>query len=110
MSNTETEQLSRPVVSNNNILNLPNLPPDTQLSTPQGTYDQINQLFNEQDQQEKKILEAREILGESAKDLTDSQVYDLVKDMQFLVDSWLEEFERKTFDGKTLNELLNLES
>ncbi len=75
----------------------------------QGTYDQINQLFNDQDQQQKTILEAREILGDSAKDITDEQVFDLVTEMQYLVDSWLEEFERKTFDGKSLNELLNLE-
>ena len=84
------------------------LTPDFQDNT-QGTYDQINDLFNEQDQQQKTILEAREILGDSAKDLTDEQVYDLVNEIQYLVDSWLEEFERKTFDGKSLNELLNLQ-
>ena len=87
---------------------LPSLPSDFQDNT-QGTYDQINQLFNEQDNREKSILEAREILGESAKDMTDEQVFDLVTEMQYLADSWLEEFERQTFDGKTLIELLNLE-
>ena len=75
-------------------------------SEKQGTYDKLNQLFSEKDYQQKIILETREMLGESAKDLTDSQVYDLTNEIQFLVDSWLEEFERKTFDGKTLNELL----
>ncbi len=75
----------------------------------EGTYDKLNQFFSEQDQQEKTVLEAREILGESAKDLTDEQVYDLVTEMQYLADCWLEEFERKVFDGKTLNELLSLE-
>jgi hypothetical protein len=74
----------------------------------QGTNDQLNQLFTNQDEQKRAIQEARDILGESAKDLTDDQVNDLVKEMQFLVDSWLEEFERQTFDGKTLNELLGL--
>lgn len=87
---------------------LPSLPSNFQ-DNQQDTYDQINQLFNEQDNQQKTILEAREILGDSAKELTDEQVYDLVNEMQYLVDSWLEEFERKTFDGKSLNELLNLE-
>ena len=87
---------------------LSSLPSDFQDNT-QGTYDQINQLFNEQDNREKSILEAREILGESAKDMTDEQVFDLVTEMQYLADSWLEEFERQTFDGKTLIELLNLE-
>lgn len=96
------------VTSNQESFNLHNLPSEFQ-SNQQGAYEQINQLFSEQDQKENTVLEAREILGESAKDMTDEQVYELVTEMQFLVDSWLEEFERKTFGGKTLNELLNLE-
>ena len=87
--------------------NLPNLPMDFQ-SNRQEAYEQINELFNEKDQQEKSVQEARDILGDSAKDLTDSEVYDLVNEVQYLVDTWLEEYERKTFDGKTLNELLGL--
>lgn len=87
---------------------LPSLPSGFQDNT-QGTYDQINQLFSEQDSREKSILEAREILGESAKDMTDEQVFDLVTEMQYLADSWLEEYEREVFDGKTLIELLNLD-
>jgi len=54
------------------------------------------------------VLEARNILGDSADKLTDEQIFDLVNEIQFLVDSWLEEFERKSFDGKTLNELIAL--
>ncbi len=73
------------------------------------TYERLNQLFTEQDQQQRDILEAREILGDSAKDLSDSEVYDLINEVQFLVDSWLEEYERNVFDGKTLDEFLELE-
>lgn len=87
---------------------LPSLPSDFQNNT-QGTYDQINQLFNEQDSREKAILEAREILGESANEMTDDQIFDLVTEMQYLADSWLEEYEKEVFDGKTLIELLNLD-
>ena len=76
------------------------------LTPEQGTYDQLNQLFTEQDRQEKTIQEAKDILGESANSLTDEQIYDLTNEVQYLVDSWLEEFERKAFDGKTLTELL----
>ncbi|MDO8618694.1 MAG: hypothetical protein Q7R49_01980, partial [Candidatus Daviesbacteria bacterium] len=93
---------------NEDVLNLPNLSSNSQFNS-QGTYDQINQIFNDQDKQQKTILEAREILGDSAKELSDEQVYDLVNEIQYLVDSWLEEYERKVFDGKSLNELLNLE-
>ncbi len=75
----------------------------------QGTYDKLNQLFTEQDQQKKIVLVAREMMGESAETLTDSQVYDLVNEIQYLIDSWLEEYERQVFKGKTLNELAGLD-
>lgn len=75
----------------------------------QDKYEKINQIFEEKDQQERTIQEAREILGESASNLTDEQVFDLVNEVQFLVDSWLEEYERKVFDGKSLDELLQLD-
>lgn len=73
-----------------------------------GVYDQLNNLFSEQDKQKKTIQEAREILGESAKDLADEQVFDLANEIQYLVDSWLEEYEKKVFDGKTLDEFIKI--
>jgi hypothetical protein len=109
MNSLEISPLDSPIVSNEDVYNLHNLSPSTKEDA-QGTYDQINQLFNTKDQQEKSILEAREILGESAKDLTDNQVYDLLNEIQFLVDSWLEEYERNTFEGKTLDELIGLKT
>lgn len=107
MKTTEIQPLNSLVVSNEDTFNLSN--PSSDSFNPQGTYDQINQLFNEQDKQQKEVQEAREILGESAKDLTDSQVYDLISEVQYLVDSWLEEYERSVFDGKTLDETLGLD-
>ena len=56
--------------------------------------------------EQKDIDEAREILGDAAKDLTDDQLKDQVVMVQFLIESWMDEFERKIFNGKTLNELL----
>ncbi len=75
-------------------------------SNQQGIYDQINNYFSEQDQQQKVVQEARDILGESASAITDVQVYDLVNEMQYLIDTWLEEYEQKIFDGKKLKDLL----
>lgn len=72
----------------------------------QGMYEKVNTIFEGQDQQEKTIQEAREILGETAINLNDEQVFDLVNEVKYLVDSWLEEYERKVFDGKSLDELL----
>lgn len=107
MKITELQPLNSQSVLNPESSSLPNLPSDFE-SKKRGTYEQLNQLFTEQDQQEKTVQEARDILGESAKDLSDSEVYNMVNEVQFLVDTWIEEFERKTFDGKTLNELLGL--
>ena len=72
----------------------------------QGVYDQINNFYSEQNQQEKIVQEAREVLGESSSNLSDEQIYDLVTEMQYLVDTWIEEFEKNVFEGKTLNEVL----
>ncbi|HLL61167.1 MAG TPA: hypothetical protein VK338_05600 [Candidatus Nitrosocosmicus sp.] len=54
---------------------------------------------------DKEIDEARKILGEKVKDWTDEQIRDQVAIVKYLVESWLDEFERKTFDGKTLAEM-----
>lgn len=75
----------------------------------QGIYDQLNNLYSEQDKQQKSIQEARDILGETASEITDEQVFELMTEVQYLADTWIEEFERNVFDGKTLEELLHLE-
>ncbi len=114
METNEIRPLEKTVISNQGLSSLPldnpsSLPAPTNQASPQGTYEKLNQLFVEQDQQKNVTLEAREILGESAKDLSDSQVYDLVNEVQYLVDSWLEEYERKLFEGKTLEEVMGLD-
>lgn len=80
----------------------------TSHNEPQGTYDYVNKLFSDQNQEQQDILEAREILGDDAKELTDDQVFELINEVQFLVDSWVEEYEKDVFGGKTLDELLGL--
>lgn len=72
-------------------------------------YDKLNQYFDDQNQQQRAVEEARDILGESATPLTDEELYDLTNEMQFLVDTWIEEFGRDVFDGKTLKDLLQLD-
>ncbi len=74
----------------------------------EGTYDKLNQLFTDQEREQKAIREARDILGTDAENLTDAQIADLANEVQFLVDSWLEEFEKSVFDGKTLIEVFQL--
>lgn len=57
-------------------------------------------------QEENKINKIRGILGQSARDFTDEQLGYLVTDFEYLVDTWLDLFEKKLFQGKTLRELL----
>ncbi len=73
----------------------------------QDIYENLNQHLSEQEKEQKSILEARDVLGETAENLTDEQVHSLVSEIQYLVDTWVEEFERKVYEGKTLKELLN---
>ncbi len=74
----------------------------------QDVYENLNQHLSEQEKEQRIILEARDILGEAAENLTDEQICNLVSEIQYLVDTWLEEFETKVYGGKTLSELLHL--
>lgn len=54
-----------------------------------------------------KIQEARKILGDVAKDMTDDELRDIVTEVKFLASTWLDEYERTVFKGKTLQEHLD---
>lgn len=56
--------------------------------------------------EDKDIEEAREILGETGKDLADDELKDILVEIDYLIETWIEEYERTIFNGKTLNELL----
>ncbi len=56
---------------------------------------------------EKEIAKAREILGEVAKNMTHDQLKDQIVSMKYLTETWMDEYERSIFDGKTLNEKLS---
>ena len=54
---------------------------------------------------EKDIQEARKILGDKAKNWDDENLKEELTKIQFLVESWVDEWEKKTF-GKPLAELI----
>ncbi len=58
------------------------------------------------DREENRVSKARGILGESARDFTDEQLGYLVTDFEYLVDTWLDLFEKKMLEGKTLKEVI----
>lgn len=57
--------------------------------------------------EETKVQKARAILQEVAADLTDQEVEIFLTEMQCLIDSWLDVFEKEAFDGLTLKEVLH---
>jgi hypothetical protein len=52
-----------------------------------------------------ELEQAREVFGKKVAHLSDSELQAYLSKMQFLIDSWLDMFERKTFEGKTIQEL-----
>lgn len=67
----------------------------------------LNSLFPEQTFDEKDIQKAKEILGDTAKKLSTQQLESAVTEVKYLAESWLDDFERSVFEGKTLKELLH---
>ena len=76
-------------------------------NTSKSIYESLNDLFPEQQREEKTVQKAKNILGDLAKEFTHDQLRDVISEIQYLTDSWLDDFERKIFKGLTLNELLH---
>lgn len=74
---------------------------------PQTINEALTKIFPEQQYEEKSIQAAKEILGPITKELTPEELKCAVVEMQYLVETWLDDFERNTFDGLTLQELLH---
>jgi len=56
--------------------------------------------------EETKVQKARMILQEVASNLTDEEVEIFITELQCLIDSWFDVYEKQAFDGLTLKELL----
>lgn len=69
--------------------------------------DSLDKLFPEQEYEERNIQKAREKLGELANNFSKDELRDLVAQVEYLAETWLDDFERDIFDGRTLNELLH---
>ena len=79
-------------------------------SQPQNLFDPFENAFKEifpQNTEENTIIKMRRMFGEKGKELSDEQIQCLNTEFQFLVDTWLDEFEKDVFNGMTLKEVLN---
>jgi len=75
--------------------------------TPEATLDNLLQNIFPQNRDENKIIQTRKLLGKTAEGLSDEQIHCIVSEFQFLINSWLDEYEREVFGSKTLKEVLN---
>jgi len=66
--------------------------------------DALNEMFPEQTHEDKTLQRAKEILG---KDCSTEEVKSLIASFEYLINNWLEEYERKVFDRKTVKEILH---
>ncbi|QQS43876.1 hypothetical protein IPM65_07115 [Candidatus Roizmanbacteria bacterium] len=75
-------------------------------TTPFKAFDNaLNNIFSQSDEVN-KIARTRRLLGETADHLTEEQLKTIVTDFQFLIDTWLDAYEKELFDGVTLQNLL----
>lgn len=57
-------------------------------------------------QEETRIQKARLIMGDDVKDLSDEDLEAFLTEFQYLIDCWLDEYEKQVFNNKTLRELI----
>lgn len=76
-------------------------------NNPKPLEESLGALFPEQEYSDKDFQKTKEILGPLAKDLTTAELRDVIAETQYLISSWLDDFERDIFNGLTLNELLH---
>jgi hypothetical protein len=67
----------------------------------------IQDLFPEQEYEEKSIQLAKKALGALSAEFSSEQLKIVITEVEFLTESWLDEFERRIFKGLTLQELLH---
>lgn len=67
----------------------------------------LDQLFPEQQYEERNLQRAKQILGNTVNKLTQEELKVAMIEIKFLAETWVDDFEREIFDGLTLSELLH---
>lgn len=99
------DQINAPAISPNSRAPFYNLPKEID---PLNAF--VNKLLPEESSEEKEIRKASEILGSRAANLTASDIKDAISEIQYLVDTWLDDYEKQIFNGQTLMEFLQTSS
>jgi len=60
-------------------------------------------------QEDTQIQKARRIMGDAVKSLSDHELEVFLTEFQYLIEGWLDTYERSIFNGLTLQQLLGKE-
>jgi len=63
----------------------------------------LDEMFPEQSHEDSAVSKAKKILGDR---YTTEEVKSMLASFEYLINAWLEEYEKKVFNNKTLKELL----
>lgn len=88
----------------NQLTNLPNTA-NGYVSPLQPLDEALNRIFSNT-QEETRLLKARRIMGDVVAETSDEDLEIFLTEFQYLIDSWLDEFERLSYGGQTLKEML----
>ncbi len=107
MENTELQLFDPKELSNIHITNalLEHKSPRPTYNPQKSIEEGLNALFPTH-KEETKLQKARRVLGEISLEVTDEQLEVFLSEVQFLLDSWLDCFEKDLFDGLTLKQIL----
>lgn len=67
----------------------------------------FNDVFTSNSDLDSNIARIRRILGATAITLSDEQIETIISEFQFLIGTWMDEFEKDLFKGMTLQEVIN---
>lgn len=68
--------------------------------------DALQRIFTSSEE-ETKLQRTRRIMGNVVAETSDEELEVYVTELQYLIDTWFDEFERQAFDGLTLKELIH---
>jgi len=57
-------------------------------------------------EQDSRLLKARRIMGDEVAGISDQDLENYLSQLEFLLNSWLDEYERQVFDGRTLGKVI----
>lgn len=66
----------------------------------------LDTVYPERHLENKSVIQAIKVLGNAAEHMNATELQTIVSQVQYLVDTWLDEFEMEMFEGSTLYELL----